>query len=432
MTRIKNRDLCWEKLFEKYNILKNIEKNWIFEITANQIKEFWEPRLMTKYDHYQQLPDVFKNNYLSILPNKNWSYLIWPFSTHQNISYWNIPLRQVSPRTDLESLNPDNLFSEAVSLNYALATWMLKDLVWEVCELTVSWRMKSSDFSFVISNSVSWKDNVIEVHNAQIEIDWWYESKNKLILVEAKKWKCDDFIIRQLYYPFRLLKDKVNKEIIPVFMTESNWVFSFFIFEFEDEKNYNSIKLIKQIDYSIDYKPLTKKDIDSLDDIKFVKEPEVPFPQADDFDKCINVLELLKYGEKTREDVSDTFWYVKRQWDYYANACIYLWLVEADKNWVIRLTKVWKEIIELPRKDRNIRLIKTILSHKPFYDVYSFYSKEWKISKEESVNILKKNKLYKVNSDVTYYRRSSTVNCWCQWILDRINEKLENYKSYKD
>ena len=426
MSRIKNRDLCWEKLFEKYNILKNIEKNWIFEITANQIKEFWEPRLMTKYDHYQQLPDVFKNNHLSILPNKNWSYLIWPFSTHQNISYWNIPLRQVSPRTDLESLNPDNLFSESVSLNYALATWMLKDLVWEVCELTVSWRMKSSDFNFVISNSVSWKDNVIEVHNAQIEIDWWYESKNKLILVEAKKWKCDDFIIRQLYYPFRLWKDKVNKEIIPVFMTESNWVFSFFIFKFEDEKNYNSIKLIKQIDYSIDYHPLTTEDIDSFDKLKFVKEPKVPFPQADDFDKCINVLELLKFWEKTREDVSDIFWYVKRQWDYYANACIYLWLVESDKKWIIRLTNQWKKIVGLQRKERNIELIKSILSHKVFYEVYLLIKSDEKISKDEIIKIMKRNNLYKIDSDVTYYRRSTTVSSRCQWIFDRINEKLEN------
>ena len=425
MSKIKNKDLCWEKLFEKYNILKNIEKNWIFEITADQIKEFWEPRLMTKYDHYEQLPNVFKNNHLSILPNRNWSYLIWPFSTHQSISYWNIPLRQIKPRTDLESLNPDNLFSEAVSLNYALATWMLKDLIWEVCELTVSWRMKSSDFNFIISNSVSWKNNVIEVHNAQIEIDWWYESKNKLILVEAKKWKCDDFIIRQLYYPYRLWKDKVKKEIIPVFMTESNWVFSFFVFKFEDEKNYNSIKLIKQIDYSIDYQPITKKDINSLESIEFVKEPEVPFPQADDFDKCINVLELLKFWERTREDVSDTFWYVKRQWDYYSNACIYLWLVEADKNWIIRLTKQWRQIIDSQRKDRNIKLIKSILSHKVFYEVYLLSKNEWKISKDEIIKIMKRNKLYKIDSDVTYYRRSTTVSCWCQRILDRINEKIE-------
>ena len=383
---------------------------------------------MTKYDHYDQLPDVFKNNHLSILPNRNWSYLIWPFSTHQDISYENIPLRQIKHRADLESLNPDNLFSEAVSLNYALATWMIKDLIWEVCELTISWRMKSSDFKFNINNSVSWDNHEIEVHNAQIEIDWGYESKNKLILVEAKKWKCDDFIIRQLYYPYRLWKDKVNKEVVPVFMTESNWIFSFFIFKFEDKNNYNSIKLIKQIDYSIDFEPITNNDIASLSNLKYVEEPNVPFPQADDFEKCINVLELLRYWERTKDEISDTFWYVKRQWDYYANAAEYLWLVEKFNIWSVRLTALWKEIINLPRKKRNLKLIKLILSHRVFNEIYNIYSKEWKISKNDAVSIMKKCNLYKIESDVTYWRRASTICSWCQRIMDTINEKLDDLK----
>lgn len=304
-TKTKNRESSWEQIFEKYHILDEVEKNWIYEISSDTIKEFWEPRLMTKYDHYEQLPKIFRENHLSILPNRNWSYLIWPFSTHQEIDYWDIPLRKINHRSDLQSLKPDNLFSEAVSLNYALATWMIKDLVWEVCELTVSWRMKSSDFKFNISNPISWDDREIEVHNAQIEIDWWYESKSKLILVEAKKWKCDDFIIRQLYYPYRLRKGKVNKEVVPVFMTESNWVFSFFIFKFEDENNYNSIKLVKQVNYIVDFKPITEKDVNSLlKNTKTVKEPEVPFPQANDFEKCINLLEFLENWEKTKEEIA--------------------------------------------------------------------------------------------------------------------------------
>ena len=50
----KNKDLsvdeAWEKLLEKYDIVKKIEEDGIFHIEASQIKEFKEPRLMSKWD----------------------------------------------------------------------------------------------------------------------------------------------------------------------------------------------------------------------------------------------------------------------------------------------------------------------------------------------------------------------------------------------
>jgi hypothetical protein len=82
--------------------------------------------------------------------------------------------------------------------------------------------------------------------------------------------------------------------------------------------------------------------------------------------------------------------------------------------------------VGLQRKERNIQLIKSILSHKVFYEVYLLIKSDEKISKDEIIKIMKRNNLYKIDSDVTYYRRSTTVSSRCQWIFDRINEKLEN------
>ena len=48
-------DTAWEELFDKYNILFNIEKDGKYLISANQIKEFREPRLMTKFDHKKKI-----------------------------------------------------------------------------------------------------------------------------------------------------------------------------------------------------------------------------------------------------------------------------------------------------------------------------------------------------------------------------------------
>lgn len=61
-------DRAWEQLFDKYHILDEISNNGSFTISAEQIKEFREPRLMTKFDHKVNLPKVFADNGLAILP----------------------------------------------------------------------------------------------------------------------------------------------------------------------------------------------------------------------------------------------------------------------------------------------------------------------------------------------------------------------------
>lgn len=69
-------DAAWHLLFEKYDILHHIEQEGCFQISATQIKEFREPRLMAKFDHIINLPKLFKQNKLSILPITRGDYII--------------------------------------------------------------------------------------------------------------------------------------------------------------------------------------------------------------------------------------------------------------------------------------------------------------------------------------------------------------------
>ena len=73
-------DAAWEKLFDKYNILTEIARNGQFVISAKQIGEFREARLMTKFDHKINLPKIFQLNNLSILPITRGDYIISSFS----------------------------------------------------------------------------------------------------------------------------------------------------------------------------------------------------------------------------------------------------------------------------------------------------------------------------------------------------------------
>ena len=75
-------DIAWEQLFKKYDILKHIERTGQFQISSKQIKEVREPRLMSKFDHTINLPQIFSDNKLSILPVTRGDYVIAHFDAY--------------------------------------------------------------------------------------------------------------------------------------------------------------------------------------------------------------------------------------------------------------------------------------------------------------------------------------------------------------
>ena len=80
MNKTKN-DIAWEKIFEKYCILDKLAKNERVSISSMEINQFREARLMTKFDHRSQLPKLFVDNKLSILPTSRGTYEIGTFET---------------------------------------------------------------------------------------------------------------------------------------------------------------------------------------------------------------------------------------------------------------------------------------------------------------------------------------------------------------
>ena len=191
-------DTAWENLFDKYHILSEIERNGQFIISANQIKEFREPRLMTKFDHKVNLPAIFAANNLSILPITRGDYIISSFSAYKEFDEPNTEVQRISIPAHIQSLMPQFLVSEAIALNCANACGILNDFL-EDDELvpTVSGRMSSGGFRFDIDTAFGPK--CITVNNSQIEIDAAYEGIHYLSLFEAKRDLSDDFLIRQLY-----------------------------------------------------------------------------------------------------------------------------------------------------------------------------------------------------------------------------------------
>ncbi len=87
----------------------------------------------------------------------------------------------------------------------------------------------------------------IEVQGVQYEVDSCFETKNKILLIEGKSSnkQIDSFNIRQLFFPYRVLKNIVGdkKEIVCLFIHELNSVVHIWKFGFTNLTAIDSIIL---------------------------------------------------------------------------------------------------------------------------------------------------------------------------------------------
>lgn len=255
-------DSAWEALFQKYDILSRIAAEGQFFISANQIKAFREPRLMTKFDHRVNLPALFADNGLAILPVTRGDYVIAPFAAYHDFEPPQGAPRRVRLPVGLQSLAPRFLVSEAIALNCAAACGILEDFLEdEAVAPTVSGRMGSGRFSFSID--VPGGARRVDVNNAQIEIDAACEGRRFLSLFEAKRDLADDFLVRQLYYPYRVWAERVTKPVKSVFLVFTNGVFHLYEYRFEQPDRYCSLRLVKQRSYTL-ATGITRSDIGQL------------------------------------------------------------------------------------------------------------------------------------------------------------------------
>ena len=154
--------------------------------------------------------------------------------------------------------------------------------------------------------------------------------------------------------------------------------------------------------------------------VPIIREPKIPFPQADIFEIFIEICEKL-YQHKflSREQIMKMFEINPRQYSFYISAGMYLGLINNEKSIQRSLNQIGLGVFSLDIKERNLAIVKLILQHKPFHDVFSFYLDYHRIpTSDEIFDILKRNKIYNVSSDVTLKRRATSVRSWIKWIVN--------------
>jgi hypothetical protein len=422
-------DEAWESLFDRYDILNAINSNGFYEIPADDIRQYREPRLMCKFDHQNNLPDIFKQNKLSVLPLSTKGYIIGDYSLFKTINYDNtIVPQQMTVPNFVDTVKPTDLYSEASALHCAYISGMINDFLGEDALFTVSGRMGTGVFDYDVLSSLG-TTRQINVKGAQIEIDGGYETYNDFMVVEAKKTKASNFNIRQLYYPYRVWKNRTHKNIRPIFFTISNDIFYFFEYAFTDDNIYNSLELVSQKTYTVNHERITQHDVDTIANraVRFVTEPQGPFPQADDFTKVVDLLGYLYEEDMTAADIAEQLDFNKRQSDYYYNCCLYLGLANKYTNedgTFATLNAAGRRIMNLPFRQKYLTLAEKILEHRVFKEIYDRTFHEEQLSNAYIVSRMKANRLYNIGSDETFKRRASTIRGWVRWIKELPNSRV--------
>ncbi len=243
--------VSWNKIVDDYHILDHDFTKSYFPLSAEQIKKSCqdfkkttekEVRILCKQDTRESRPEVFKQNNLFILPIKNGHYAIL-----QGEGYVDIPKIQTPSETYNSKLN-FRLDSSAIGasemqyLDFAYASSLIRTFMGdESLLLTIRGRKYTPDFSFKVNNIL------LNVSSVQTEVDAGYEGRDKIVLIEAKNNDVSNTVIRQLYYPFRQWKTHTKKDVIPVFFERDKFhsTFNIWQYKFEDENNYNSIRLVR-------------------------------------------------------------------------------------------------------------------------------------------------------------------------------------------
>lgn len=417
---------AWKAVIEKYDILREVERNGCFYIKASQIKEFREPRLMAKWDSSDSLPEVLKRNRLNLLPDSRSSYVVGDFKLYQEIPANDESMVQMKHvgLPDFESIDINNITSEANAINVLMLSGILEDFLGTgENAATFNGRMGTGVFDFTV-DTYRGRKQPIHVDNAQCEIDGGFENESSVVIMEAKNVVHEDFHVRQLYYPYRLWREKVKKPIRLVFSIYSNMIYRLFEYRFEDVGDYSSITLIRAGNYSLQDTAITMGDLMAVRRRAVVRtddnmdREEVPFIQANSMERVISLLEHMYGNPMTSQQIAELMDFDLRQSDYYYNAGRYLGLFEKhseDGQVMVHLTAAGERVVRLNYKQRQLKLVELMLEHKIFVHFFDVVVNTDNMP--DKADIANEMRRLHVCNEGQIVRRASSVYGWLRWMF---------------
>jgi hypothetical protein len=415
---LKNESLtgnAWNRIFEELSISERIKSQGIFSISASKISKISgrEPRLMAKFDQRKHRPQILDNHGITILPVSNGEYALL-----SGDGYIDIPQpTQVQPygTSKIDNIRSipwrEGIGSEPQAIDTLFMASAIKEFVGDQTLVpTIRGKFRSRPFDFQFTTSAGAK--TIAVAGPQIEIDSGYEGE-VLVLLEAKLGSIEDTIVRQLYYPFKHFESlRLGKQIICLLLVYSNKVYSLYEFLFGSSNLYQSASISRHVHYVLEPTPIPPRFADVISRRTIAAPKGVPFPQADDLSKIIDVTELLAAGPQDKSGIAERFDVDPRQGDYYGNSAVWLGLAEKYPG-NFQATELGKEFAKLDSSSRLARLADLVTKMPIFHEAADEFANGNQPDLNEITRLVKND--FKL-SKVTAKRRALTVRSWIQWL----------------
>ena len=247
------RDQAWAHIIGSPLVDLNSPVNRLTSADFKALNQ--EPRLMTKFDARGARPAALRDHGLFLLPETNGSYLLL-----REDGYCNLPAPKAADVEEFEARFPFPL----VSLREATSEMSQLDRLFQ-CKLiervigtdelfaTIRGRRFAPHFDYRVGEL-----GEFSARGIQYEVDQGYETREEIILFEAKNTTPDNFLIRQIYFPFRVYHQHFGKRVRLFFYNynATSGINSFHEYRFADPRQYRSIELCQSQHYRVQFPDL--------------------------------------------------------------------------------------------------------------------------------------------------------------------------------
>src|SRR2546425_5033296 len=300
----------------------------MYSVTADQIRDIAkeEPRLMASIDSAEKLPRAFRQCGAFLLPVGSDRYAVVKGNGFHELESIDSEPRRFSARLPFDMAMLAYGTGETRYILHAYHSGLLS-LFTGVREMyqTTAGKMRTGDFEFRVDGSPT-----IHVQGAGMEIDAGFEGRSDVLLFEGKAHARSSFLVRQLYYPYRVASGLTEKAVRAFFFIADPKDHTYTLWEYawRDPLDYEAIRLVRKEKYLIEE---TEPPVERFESIE--PDPKLDIvPQADDFQKVADFPLLVDSGIDTALQCSAHYGITRRQGSYYREASEALGLVSMEDS----------------------------------------------------------------------------------------------------
>jgi hypothetical protein len=407
-----NREL-WVKIFSDLKLNPGTNVNFVTAKQVRQISER-EARNMAYMDQRSKVPSIFESHSLFILPVSNGRYAIVRGEGYHELELNSIHFEDYQPSfpPGTSILDPEK--SEGSAVSYAWNTGIISRITGQTSLLLgPPGRFALDPFDFRV-------DGNAELHQsgAQAEIDGFFYSSQAACLMEFKARECTDFLVRQLYYPYRHWSGRAARyhwsSVRPFFVdfTLDPLVFRFFEYGFTDPTDYESIKLVSARGVRVQ---ATSRPLRGLLEVPVEKSLAELTPQADSMDRVLRVPFLVAQGQSNAFLLAETEQFTTRQSSYYRRAAEALGLV-VRREGGYELTELGRKFVSSGPAERNELATLQLASLPAIHEILERISRgDGEPMTRSRIGRILQSHDPRIHG-TTVPRRTMTVLAWLRWV----------------